>query len=286
MNKNNAALLSIISNSLLIMLKLISGLSMGSISVISEAIHSSVDLLASFIAYFSIKKASKAPDYNHPFGHGKYENVSGFAEAILILFASVLIIFESVKKIFSGSSVDNINTGLLVMLVSALVNLVISLILMKVAKNSHSIALEADAMHLLTDVLTAVGVLAGLLLVKITGLQIIDPIAAILVSILIFKTSIDLTKKSIRDLVDSKLSDEEISKIITIISSHTDIKGFHKLRTRRNGTNREIDIHLEISSTFSLIQAHDLCIHIEKDIKQIFPDSNILIHPEPSKNIK
>lgn len=282
MNKEKAALLSIVSNSTLVIFKLVAAISIGSISVMSEAIHSSMDLLASFIAFISIKKAAMAEDEEHPFGHGKYENVSGFVEALLILFAAILIIYEALKKVISGSSIENVGPGLLVMFVSAFVNFIISTVLMKISKRTNSIALEADALHLLTDVATALGVFLGLILVKITGLSIIDPIAAILVACLIIKTSIDLIKKSLNDLVDSKLSDEDIEKIVIIINSHRDITGYHRLRTRQCGENKQIDIHLIINRNFSLIEAHDLCDKVESEIKVSLPKSYVLIHAEPS----
>lgn len=285
MNKNKAALLSIASNSLLIVFKLIAGILIGSISVISEAIHSSIDLLASFIAYISIKKASKKEDSEHPFGHGKYENVSGFVEAILIFLAATFIIFEAVKKIIHGSNIESVGPGLIVMFISGIINLVISTILMKVAKKEESMALEADAMHLLTDVVTTVGVFLGLLVVKFTHLSIVDPITAILVAFLIIKTSINLTKKSLIDLVDSSLSNEDIQKIVKVINCHPDIKSYHRLRTRRSGSKKEIDIHLKISDEFSLVQAHNLCDAVEEDIKNVFPNSYILIHAEPDHRI-
>ncbi|AKN30624.1 cation transporter [Clostridium carboxidivorans P7] len=282
MNKEKAALLSIVSNSTLVIFKFIAAISIGSISVMSEAIHSSMDLLASFIAFISIKKAAAAEDEEHPFGHGKYENVSGFVEALLILFAAILIIYEALKKVIYSSSIENVGPGLLVMFVSAFVNFIISTVLMKISKKTNSIALEADALHLLTDVATALGVFFGLILVKITGLSIIDPIAAILVACLIIKTSIDLIKKSLNDLVDSKLSDEDIEKIVRIVSSHRDITGYHRLRTRKCGENKQIDIHLIINRNFSLIEAHDLCDTVESEIKVSLPKSYVLIHAEPS----
>ena len=199
MNKQKAAILSIASNTLLIVFKLIAGICMNSVSVISEGIHSSIDLLASIIAFISIKKASEPVDECHPFGHGKYENISGFVEALLILLAAVLIIYEAVKKLFFGSPVENIYLGVVVMLVSTIVNLVISLNLLRISKKTKSIALEADAKHLLTDTYTSIGVFLGLLIIKITGLAIFDTITAICVALLILKTSIELIKKSIKD---------------------------------------------------------------------------------------
>lgn len=281
MNKQNGALLSIVSNSLLIIFKIIVGISMNSVSVISEGIHSSIDLIASFIAFFSIKKANKAEDADHPFGHGKYENISGFAEALLILFAGIIVLYESISKMISGYTIENIYSGVIVMFISSTINLIIALNILKISKKSKSIALEADAMHLLTDALTSLGVFIGLVLLKLTGLRILDSISAIIVGLLIIRTSIILIKKSMKDLVDSSLGPEDINKIIKIITKYPEIKSYHKLRTRKSGVTREIDIHLLLDSTQSLVEAHNVCNSIEKDIKTIFPNSYTLIHAEP-----
>ena len=282
MNKQKNALLSIFSNTALIILKVIAGILMGSVSVISEAIHSSIDLLASIIAFFSIKIASKAEDTGHPFGHGKYENVSGFVEALLILLAAVLIVYQAIKRMFDGGSVENVGVGIFVMFIAAAVNLCISMILLKAAKTTHSIALEADAMHLLTDVYTSVGVFIGLVLLKITKIPIIDPITAIFVSVLIVKTSINLIKKSLNDLVDSKLPDEDISKILNILDSHLEITRYHSLKTRKSGPTREINVNVHVFANASLVDAHILSDKIEAEIKNIFTgESDVMIHLEP-----
>lgn len=281
MNKKNAAMLSIVSNSILIVFKLTAGVSMNSISVISEGIHSSIDLIASFIAFISIKKSSEKEDEEHPFGHGKYENVSGFVEAMLILMVGLVVIYEAIKKLFYNGTMQNINYGLIIMLISTVCNLFISILLLKAANKNSSIALEADGLHLLTDVFTALGVFIGLLLFKITHIKLFDPLSAIIVSLLIIKTSITLIKKSLKDLVDSSLDSEEIDKIVTILNNHPNIKSYHKLRTRKSGDTREIDIHIQIANTYSLIETHDICSSIEKDIKKVFPNSYIVTHPEP-----
>lgn len=287
MNKQNAAFLSIFSNTALIIFKIVAGLLMGSVSVISEAIHSSIDLLASVIAFFSIKKASKAEDDEHPFGHGKYENVSGFVEAILILIAAILIIFEAVKKLFSNEPVQNIGAGILVMFVASLVNFIISMILLKISKKTDSIALEADAMHLLTDVFTSLGVLFGLVLLKVTGIKIIDPLTALFVALLILKTAITLIKKSLLDLVDSRLPLEELTQIQDIISSHKEISAYHNLRTRKSGSTKEIDVQVHVNKDTTLVQAHTLCDEIEAEIKAKLPgETYVIIHAEPDCETK
>lgn len=285
MERHKAALLSICSNSLLITLKLIAGIVMGSVSVISEAIHSFIDLIASIIAFFSIKAAEKPEDKEHPFGHGKYENISGFVEALLILLAAVLIIYESIKKIISGVTIENVGAGMFVMLISAIVNLVISISLIKISKKTNSIALEADGYHLLTDFLTAGGVFLGLTLIKITGLKILDPVIAIIVATFIFRTSIKLIKKSSNDLLDATLPDSDIKKITDIVNSQPEVTGYHKLRTRRSGSTREIDLHILLNGKMPLIDAHSISKIIEDKIKKVFPDSYIVVHVEPDKKI-
>jgi len=287
MDKQKVAVLSIFSNTALIIFKVIVGLLMGSVSVISEAIHSSIDLLASIIAFFSIKMASKAEDTGHPFGHGKYENVSGFVEALLILLAAALIIYQAIKKMFEGGTVENVGAGIFVMLLAAVVNFFISMILLKTASRTDSIALEADGMHLLTDVYTSIGVFIGLVLLKITNIPIIDPITAMFVALLIIKTSIDLIKKSLHDLVDSKLPDDDISKILNILDSNLEITRYHSLRTRKSGATREIDVQIHVAQNASLVDAHRLSDKIEEEIKNIFPgESYVMIHLEPEIPIK
>lgn len=285
MDKRNAALLSVFSNSILIVFKLVAGALMGSISVISEGIHSSIDLLASCIAFFSIKKASQAEDEDHPFGHGKYENVSGFIEAILIFFAAGIIVFESVKKIIHGADIESTGIGIIVMLISSAVNLVISLMLLKIAKRTDSIALEADGMHLLTDVYTSFGVFLGLIFVKITGWKIIDPITAIFVAILIIKASYDLTRKSMVDLLDGRLPQADMDKISNIIASYPEIKNYHRLRARKSGQKREIDIHIRLDKDIPLTEAHNLCHSIKNDILTVFSEAYIVIQLEPYRDI-
>ncbi|MFL0248330.1 cation diffusion facilitator family transporter [Candidatus Clostridium stratigraminis] len=281
MDKRKAALLSVFSNSILIIFKLAAGIFMGSISVISEAIHSSIDLLASFIAFFSIRKAAEAEDKEHPFGHGKYENISGFVEALLIFVAAALIIYEAIKKIIEGAQIESTGAGIIVMLVSSVVNLIISMMLLKIAKKTDSIALEADGMHLLTDVATSFGVFIGLIIVRFTGLKIVDPITALFVAVLIIKASYDLTKKSMVDLLDSSLPEDEIDKITKIIASYPEVKNYHRLRTRKNGQKREIDIHIRLDKDMPLTEAHDLCHAIKNDVLAEFKEAYIIIQLEP-----
>ncbi|HHV74971.1 MAG TPA: cation transporter [Thermoanaerobacterium sp.] len=281
MNKQNSALLSVISNSALIVIKLLAGILMHSVSVISEAIHSSIDLIASLIAFLSIRVAVKPADEDHPFGHSKYENISGFVEAILIFFAAILIIYEAVRRIVTGTYVENLGTGIIVMLFASFVNAVVSYFLFNVAKKEDSIALKADAMHLLTDVFTSLGVTIGLVIIKITKLGILDPIIAIFVAMLIIKSSIGLTREALKDLTDTSLPEKEVKEIENIIKSNFEITSFHKLRTRKSGFRREIDVHLRVDKDYNIVEAHELSHKVSRQIVDKFPDSHVIIHIEP-----
>ncbi|MCL5958289.1 MAG: cation diffusion facilitator family transporter [Chloroflexi bacterium] len=281
--KSNAAALSIASNSLLILLKVVIGISIGSVSVISEAIHSSIDLMAAVIAFFSVRISDRPPDEGHPYGHGKIENISGTVEALLILVAAVLIVYEAGNKILSGGRIEFVGLGIGVMLVSSLVNMLVSRYLMHVAKETDSVALEADACHLSTDVLTSAGVLVGLTLVQLTGWNILDPIFAIGVAIVIGKVAFDLTRKSSPDLLDSKLPEAEEQQIRQILHDHlAQCVGFHGLRSRKAGSHRHVDLHLVVDDNVSVNEAHELCDHLEEEILSHLPNTDITIHVEPA----
>lgn len=281
MKKQEAAIFSVISNFILIILKLTIGIYINSVSVISEGIHSSIDLLASVISFFSIKKASEKEDAEHPFGHGKYENVSGFFEAVLILFTGIIMIYEAISKLILGNTIKSLYSGMFVMALSCVLNLAVALYILSVSKKSNSIALSSDGYHILTDSLTSFTVLIGLFLVRITGLKFIDSISALFVSVLIIKTSFVLIKNSLKDLVDSSLSKNELEKIIRILKRYPEIKSFHKLRTRKSGETFEINMHLLFDSNKSLLEVHDVCNCIESELDRVFLISNTTIHAEP-----
>ncbi len=278
----SVARLSIYSNTFLLFMKLVAGFFMGSISVLSEALHSGIDLIAAIIANYSVRKAGKPADDIHKFGHGKFENVSGTVEAILIFAASIIILYKAGEKILTGSEVEFVGAGIVIMGVSAVVNFYVSRKIMKVARKAESIALEADAYHLTTDVYTSAGVFIGLVLIQITGIEIFDPILAILVALIILKASYDLTKRSVSGIMDVKLSDREENIIKSIIAEHySEFAEYHDLRTRMSGAERYVDLHLVVPKNQHVADAHEFCDHLEKDIKEKIPNLSLLIHIEP-----
>ncbi|MBU4491345.1 MAG: cation diffusion facilitator family transporter [Euryarchaeota archaeon] len=280
----SVARLSIYSNTFLLFMKLAIGFLMGSISVLSEALHSGIDLLAAVIANYSVKKAGKPADDIHKFGHGKFENVSGTVEAILIFIAAIIILYKATEKIINkeGIEYDLIGAGIVIMGISAVVNFIVSRKIMKVARKAESIALEADAYHLTTDVYTSVGVGIGLVLIQITKNPIFDPVLAILVALIILKASYDLTKRSVSGIMDVKLSDKEENIIKSIIAEHySEFAEYHDLRTRMSGAERYVDLHLVVPKNQPVADAHEFCNHLEKDIQEKIPNLSILIHIEP-----
>jgi len=279
--KIKTASLSIISNITLIIMKTLAGIYSGSVSILSEAIHSGMDLLAAIIAFFSVKFSDNPPDDKHPYGHGKYENISGVIEAILIFIAAGWIIYEAIHKIIKPQPVENLGIGAMVMAISSIVNFLVSRRLYHVARETDSIALEADALHLKTDVLTSVGVAIGLSLIWITGWNFLDPAVAIIVALMILIESFKLIRNAYSPLVDTSLSADEINIIREEIVKRNFL--FHNLRTRKSGQYRFADLHLEMHENMELKDIHRICDEIENDIKARINQIEINIHVEPDK---
>lgn len=287
--KERVALLSVISNSALVSMKLIVGLIIGSVSIISEAIHSGVDLLASIIALFSVKTSSKPADKKHSFGHGKIENISGTIEALLIFVAAGWIIYEAFQKMGKTEPLDNLGWGIGVMLISTVVDIAVSQRLFKVGRETDSIALQADAWHLRTDVYTSAGVMVGLGLMW-TGQWFfphvnfywLDSVAAIAVALLIIKAAYDLTIQSAGDLLDANLPAEEEEWIHGEILKYGNIfHGYHRLRTRKAGHFRFVDFHIKVEPQMSVVNSHLITEEIAKDIENKYPNTSVTIHVEP-----
>jgi len=281
--KNRAATLSIASNTILIILKLAVGIMMSSVSVISEAVHSAIDLVAAVIAWFSVRESGKPADDDHRFGHGKIENVAGTIEAALIFGAACYIIWEAAHKLTTGAvEIESLGIGAAVMVVSALANYLVSRHLLSVAARTDSVALEADALHLRTDVYTSVGVLGGLVAIKLTGIAMLDPIVAMVVALMIIKAAWDLTKTAFFHILDVKLPDDEEALIHDVMGRYTGrFIEYHKLRTRKSGHIRHIDMHLVVPKQMTVEAGHTLAHQITADIEKCLPYSHILVHIEP-----
>ena len=280
--KKLAAGLSILSNIVLSLLKIIAGALSGSLSIISEAIHSMSDFLASIITFFSVSKSAIPADDDHPYGHGKYEDMAGLIEGVLIILVSLFIIYNSVKKIiFAVPFETESNFGIAVMFIAVIMNIFVSSMLFKVAKESNSISLYADGEHLRTDIYSSLGVLIGLILIKITGYTVLDPIVAIFVAVLIYRAGYTISKRSMSNLLDHSLPDDDIKKIKSIINSNSVTLKEHSIKARQIGPAKDIDLILQFPQETTICECHKICDKVEDKIQILYPNCSISIHSEP-----
>jgi len=279
---SGAARLSIIVVIILIVLKVVVGVITGSISVLAQAVDSFLDLFAIAITFFAVVVATRPADEEHPFGHGKVENIAAVVQAVLIFAAGGLIIYSAIRRIITGATLELTEAGIGAMLVSIMVSVFLSRYLLKVSRATDSVALEANARNIAADVYSAAGVLVGLVVIRFTNLAIIDPIIALLVSLVIFKSAYDVLRKSFGGLMDVRLPEIEENIIRAAIMEHVgELVEFHQLRTRKAGSQRYIDLHLVMPKGTSLEGAHRMCDHLEQDIKNKLHQASVTIHVEP-----
>jgi cation diffusion facilitator family transporter len=285
--KTRAAALSIASNSVLIVLKLAAGAITGSVAIITEAMHSSVDLIASIVAYVSVRTADKPADTEHPYGHDKFENLAAAIEALLILVGSGVIVFESVRRLSSGAEVHSLGIGIAVIAFSVLANVVVSTVLARRARETDSPALEGDAAHLRTDAATSAAVLVGLVVVQFTGATWLDPVIALAVAGAIVYAGIKLLLRASRVLVDEALPPDELDAVRAAIADFgpLGVCGYHKLRARRAGSRRYVDLHVQFVSGTTLEAAHDTAHRLQDAIRERVRGADVLIHLEPEANV-
>jgi cation diffusion facilitator family transporter len=273
--------LAVISNTALTAGKLAVGVLMSSAAVLAEGLHSGVDLLAAVMAFWAVRKARQPADGDHAYGHGKYDALSGAVEGLLIFGAAFFIIVEAVRKMATGGEIENLGLGAAVMAASAAINYVVSARLFAVARRTGSVAVEADGHHLRTDVWTSLGVLAGIGLIRLTGIHFLDPLAALAVAALILVTAWRITRKSLCDLLDRRLPPEEEKRIAEIVTrGHPHWLEYHRLRTRRAGGQRHVDLHLVTCRDLPVEAAHILTEDLEEDIRREFPGAEIITHVE------
>jgi cation diffusion facilitator family transporter len=285
--KSGAAMLSVASNSALIALKVAAGAITGSIAILTEALHSSIDLIASVIALVSVRKAGEPPDPEHPYGHERVENVAAAIEGMLILVGAGIIVYEATRRLVVGSEVESLGVGIAVIAFSALANIAVSAFLFRRADEHGSPALEGDAEHLRTDALTSVGVIVGLVLVEITGDAVFDPIAALCVAVAIVFAGLRLMTRSSRVLVDEAPPPEELDRIEAAIAAARppEMVGYHKLRARSSGARLYIDLHVQFRSGTTLESAHSLAHRLRAAIEAEVPAAEVLIHVEPEEAV-
>jgi cation diffusion facilitator family transporter len=285
--KTGAATLSVASNSLLIAIKVAAGAITGSIAILTEAGHSLIDLLASVVALTSVRKADEPADVEHPYGHEKVESLAAAIEGILIMLGAGLIIYEATHRLVVGARVGSLGLGIAVMAFSGVANLGVSAYLGRQARAYDSPALEGDAAHLRTDAFTSFGVLGGLLLVEVTGESAFDSIAALAVAVAIVTAGLRIITRSSRVLVDEALPATEMDRIEAAIAAarSPEVAGYHKLRARRAGSRRYVDLHVQFRSGTSLERAHELAHNMRAAIESELPAADVLIHVEPEESL-
>ena len=265
-----------------IAMKLFAALITGSVSLKSDALHSSIDLVGAVVGLISIRIANAPPDKGHPYGHGKAENIAAVLISILIFAAGVFIAYESINRLINGGHMENSIIGIIITAVALVILITVSLIALRIARKNQSSALEATAKDMLADVYGSVAVLIGLILVAVTGWVQFDAIVALLVSLIIFYTAYKVFKSSATNLMDKTISEEQKKTLDDSLAKFSGTyKNVHGIRARESGNILYADLHITLNCEAPLHEVHDLCNRIEREIKKSFSNASIVIHPEP-----
>jgi cation diffusion facilitator family transporter len=286
--KLRTAALSVVSNSCLILLKVVAGSITGSVAILTEAVHSSIDLVASVVAFISVRKAGEPADESHRYGHEKMENLAAALEGILILVGSAVIAFQAIRHLVAGEHVQRLGVGIAVVAFSLVANLIVSTVIARNARKTSSPALEGDAAHLRTDAWTSLAVLIGLSLVAITGAQWLDPVVALIVAASIVVTGVRLLSQSSRVLIDESLPADQVTLIRGAIEEFAGrgVVGYHELRTRQAGARRYVDLHVQFRHGTSLEDAHRTAHELQDVIGERLGGADVLIHLEPQDRVR
>ncbi len=280
--KIRAARISLATALGLTTLKALAALATGSLAVLSSAIDSLLDILMSSANYFAIRQAELPPDSKHPFGHGKFETVATIFQALVISLSGLWVIYESSQRLIHPRGLARIEEGMAVLLISSVVSWKISRYLKATAKETESTALQADALHFSMDIYTNIALVAGLALVMWFKTPWLDPMLSLFVGCYILFEAFRLVRHSMRDILDEQLPTairEEIAEIIAL--HHAQLIGYHRLRTRRAGSQKIIDFHLTVCKYLSVKEAHEIADHLEKQIHNRIGGSDVTIHIEP-----
>lgn len=268
----------------LLVLKLTLGLISGSIAVLGDAVDSATDLVGGAAALISVRLANEPADEAHPYGHGKVEAVSASVAATVIALGGSLIAIQAIIRLIDGSPSIDVGVGLIAMVIAAAANVIMSLFMRREAKRAHSMALAAEATHLQTNVVQASAIIVGLLLVQFTDEPVFDSLTALALAAYMAWVAWGLAKTAVNDMIDASLPDHELREIMAVIDSHQrDIRGFHRLRTRKSGASRHVDMHVLFDASSTVHQAHEVADAIADDIHQRLPQTVVVIHVEPDE---
>ena len=279
---SRAAALSLVSNAGLLVLKLVVAMITGSVAILSDAIDSGEDVLASSFALLGVRLSAQPADEEHPYGHGKAESLAAIGQGILISAGAGFVAFQAIRRLIEPQEEIGVGLGLGAMGVSAVVNLLVVLYVVRAARLTGSVALASDARHLWTNVVQAGTVMAALILVALTGQTLFDPVAALLLSAFLLWTAFRVFRLGMGETMDVRLPGSELEVIEACILKHSaQVRGYHHLRTRKSGRQRYIDFHMVVDPRMSVGETHEICDRIEEDLRQQLPGSVVTIHVEP-----
>jgi len=279
--KGRAAATSLGFNLLSTALKLIAAILTGSVALLSETVHSTTDVVASSIAFLSVRAAAAPPDEEHPYGHGKIESLAGFGESILLMIVVVYIAVQSIQRLISGATVEQLNFGMAVMGASSLGSVVVGYFVSLVGRQTRSLALQSNGQHLRVDAITSAGVLIALAINGLTGWKQADGVVALLLAAWIAIGSWLLAKKAFDQLIDRRLPDEEVKIIKRLVAGHPEILNSHRLKSRLSGNQRHIEMHIVVPNQMTLIDAHEVADRLEKSIATELAPAVVVIHVDP-----
>jgi cation diffusion facilitator family transporter len=278
-NKRQIAILAIAGGFIIFLLKLFAFFTSNSVALLSDAMESIINIVASIMMLVALGIASRSEDEVHKYGHQKAENISALIEGLLIIVAAVLIIEATIGRLLNPVGFENIDLGLIISLSATSLNGILAVIMIREARRNRSMALEGDAKHLFSDVMSSVGVVIGLFIASITGLYIIDPLIALVVAVLLIKMGIDVFRKTTLDLMDSSCEEEE-KAIISVLDKSEGYLEYHQLKTRRSGHKIFMEVHICMNGEISLSDAHAFSVKLEKELESAVPGMVSNIHIE------
>ena len=275
-----AASASVFTAILLLVVKAYAWWLSGSVSVLASLADSMIDALASCVNFIAVRYALQPADEEHRFGHGKAESLAGLGQSLLIMSSAIYLFVQALERIINPQPLEQVDVAVGVMGFSIIATLMLVLYQRWVISKTHSVAIKADSLHYVSDLLTNIGIVVALVLTQF-GWQQVDPLLTIAIAIYIFYTAIMIWTESIQHLLDRELPEEEQNKIERIAMDHVEVLGVHELRTRQSGRVKIIQLHLELDGNMPLWQAHDICDEVEKEIKDEFPSADVLLHQDP-----
>ncbi len=284
-NKNKkfrTALLSISVSLVLIAVKVAVGILTNSVSVLASAADSFLDVTASSVNFYSIKKSEKPADHDHKFGHGKAEGLAGLFQTFVIGSSALYLIYISVSRLVEGEKLVSVGWGIAVIALSMIVSFFLARHIKRVAEETGSLVLGADSLHYKSDLYTNGGIVAGLLIIKLTGLNIIDPIISIFVAGFIIWSTKDILIESIDILMDKELPPHIVSEIEDVIMGfNPTVRSYHKLKTRNAGSVKFVEFHVVMDHTLTFVRSHEIAEDIVREIKKKIGDSEVTVHVDP-----